>query len=56
MHLPQAQDIIKTVFYFTATTKGRWGKEELHEVLNNLQAACKGAWQPSPYLKTFCVF
>ena len=28
----------------------------LHEVLNNLQAACKGAWQLSPYLKTFCAF
>jgi len=23
----------------TATTKGWWGNEEMHEVLNNLQAA-----------------
>jgi hypothetical protein len=29
--------------YKAATTKGRWGNEELHEVLNDLQAACKGA-------------
>ena len=43
--------------YKAATTKGRRGIQWLlHEVLNNLQAACKVAWQLPPYLKTFCVF
>jgi hypothetical protein len=30
--------------------------EEMHEVLNDLQAAWKGAWHLSPHLKTFCNF
>jgi hypothetical protein len=28
----------------------------LHEVLNNLQAACKGAWQLSPYFENLLCF
>jgi len=35
----------RNIFYFSATTIGWWGiLWLLHEVLNNYQAACKGAW------------